>query len=162
MMEIADVGLIGNFSARFHKALVEATTLTVSIHREKAPVRAVSYINPKGYARGRRTIAGTLVMTQFAVDTLFRFLQMLSVHDLSKDTAYVKVDQLPPFNLTLLFSDEYGNASYRRLLGVEFVTRSPSIHSCPGSFPKPLPAGSAGRSSPPLAVRLSAGCPAGG
>jgi hypothetical protein len=34
----------------------------------------------------------------------------------------VKVDQLPPFNITLLFTDEYGNVSYRRVLGVDFVT----------------------------------------
>jgi hypothetical protein len=31
------------------------------------------------------------------------------------------VDQLPPFNLTLLFSNEQGYASYQRLLGVVFV-----------------------------------------
>jgi hypothetical protein len=30
-------------------------------------------------------------------------------------------DQLPPFNLTLLFSNELGYASYQRLLGVSFV-----------------------------------------
>ena len=34
----------------------------------------------------------------------------------------MKVDQLPPFNATILFADEYGNASYRCLLGLEFVT----------------------------------------
>ena len=42
--------------------------------------------------------------------------------DLSKDTQYFKFDQLPPFNLTLLFNDEYGYASYQRLLGVRFVS----------------------------------------
>ncbi len=31
------------------------------------------------------------------------------------------IDQLPPFNLTLLFSNELGYASYQRLLGVSFV-----------------------------------------
>ena len=31
------------------------------------------------------------------------------------------MDQLPPFNLTLLFSNEQGYASYQRLLGVVFV-----------------------------------------
>jgi len=31
------------------------------------------------------------------------------------------VDPLPPFNLTLLFSNELGYASYQRLLGVSFV-----------------------------------------
>jgi len=106
------------------KQLIECTTFTVSIHREKAAVRAAGYINPKGFARGRRTIAGTMVLTQFTVDVLYRFLManQLSAHDLSKDTFYIKVDQLPPFNMTMLFTDEYGNASYRRVLGVDFVT----------------------------------------
>lgn len=106
------------------KQLIECTTFTVSIHREKSAVRAAGYINPKGFARGRRTIAGTMVLTQFTVDVLYRFLlaNQLSAHDLSKDTLYVKVDQLPPFNMTMLFTDEYGNASYRRILGVDFVT----------------------------------------
>lgn len=106
------------------KQLIECTTFTVSVHREKAAVRAAGYINPKGFARGRRTIAGTMVLTQFNIDVLYAFLmgQQLSGHDLSKDTQYVKVDQLPPFNMTLLFTDEYGNASYRRVLGVDFVT----------------------------------------
>ncbi len=31
------------------------------------------------------------------------------------------MDQLPPFNLTLLFSNEQGYASYQRLLGMVFV-----------------------------------------
>src|SRR5208282_3948372 len=39
------------------KQLIECTTFTISIHREKAAVRAAGYINPKGFARGRRTIA---------------------------------------------------------------------------------------------------------
>lgn len=106
------------------KQLIECTTFTISIHREKAAVRAAGYIGSKGFARGRRTIAGTLVMTQFSVDVLYSFLknQNLSAHDLSKDTQYVKVDQLPPFNMTLLFTDEFGNVSYRRVLGVDFVT----------------------------------------
>ena len=106
------------------KQLIECTTFTISIHREKAAVRAAGYINPKGFARGRRTIAGTLVLTQFTVDVLYNFLmsQQLSSHDLSKDTQYVKVDQLPPFNMTMLFTDEYGSVSYRRVLGVDFVT----------------------------------------
>lgn len=85
-------------------------------------MRACGYINPKGFARGRRTIAGTLILTQFTVDVLFRFLQAVLPNDYSKDTTYVKIDQLPTFNLTLLFADEYGNASYRRLLGVDFIT----------------------------------------
>ncbi len=106
-----------------NKQLIETTTLTVSIHREKAPVRAIGYINPKSFARGRRTIAGTMILTQFTVDIMYRFLSgHLDPRDASKDSFYLKSDQLPPFNMTLMFCDEYGHASYRRLLGVDIVT----------------------------------------
>jgi len=104
------------------KQLLECTTLTVSVHRVKSPVRACGYINPKGFGRGGRTIAGTMILTRFTCDVLYRFLQAVLPSDLSKDTLYVKVDQLPPFNLTMLFADEYGNKSQRRILGMEFVT----------------------------------------
>jgi hypothetical protein len=65
-----------------------------------------------------------MVLTQYTVDALYNFLmsQQLMASDLSKDTQYVKDDQLPPFNMTLLFADEYGNTSYRSVLGVDFVT----------------------------------------
>jgi hypothetical protein len=101
----------------------EITTLSISIYRVKAPVRACGYINPKGFARGTRTIAGTLVLTQFTMDALYRFLYnaALSSTDNSKDSWYRKPDQLPPFNLTLIFEDEYGHQSFRRLLGVDLV-----------------------------------------
>jgi len=105
--------------ARQAKQLVELTTITVSVHRVKSPAVACGYINAKGWARGRRTIAGTLVMTKFTTDVLYSFLNSGAfTSDLSKDTTYMKVDQLPPFNLTLLFADEYGNSSSQRLLGV--------------------------------------------
>lgn len=103
------------------KQLVELTTLTVSIHRVKSPARACGYINPRGFARHGRTIAGTMILTQFTLDVLTRFLYSQLSTDLSKDSFYLKTDQLPPFDLTLVFCDEYGNSSYRRLLGVDIV-----------------------------------------
>jgi hypothetical protein len=55
-------------------------------------------------------------------DVLIEFLSAFALRDKSKDTTYTKIDQLPPFNITAIFSNEYGYASFRRLLGVEFVT----------------------------------------
>lgn len=107
---------------RYAKQLLESTTISVSIHREVAPVRAGGYINPKGFALGKRTIAGTLIVTQFTVDVLLEFLQSVMQIDGSKDTLYTKVDQLPPFNITMMFTNEQGYASKRTLLGVKFVT----------------------------------------
>jgi hypothetical protein len=122
MIEVANGGS-GGIIARSSKQLVELTTLTVSVHRVKSPAVAMGYINVKGWARGRRTIAGTMVLTQFTTDVLSTFLTANAfTSDLSKDSTYVKVDQLPPFNITLLFGDEYGKASFRRILGLEFVT----------------------------------------
>lgn len=121
LLEVAGSGTNGNL--RLSKQLVELTTITVSVHRVKSPAVAMGYINAKGWARGRRTIAGTIVLTKFTTDVLYSFLKSEAfTNDLSKDTSYVKVDQLPPFNLTLLFGDEFGNASYQRLMGIEFVT----------------------------------------
>ena len=109
--------------------LVELTTITVSVHRVKSPAPAMGYINTKGWARGRRTVAGTMVLTQLSTDVLATFLTSSAfTSDLSKESQYVKVDQLPPFNISMLFADEYGHMSYQRILGVEFVT-SGNIHS---------------------------------
>lgn len=119
MLELAEPSSDGR---RYAKQLIESTTISVSIHREVSQVRASGYINPKGFALGKRTIAGTLVMTQFTVDTLYSFLQPSNVTDGSKDTFFTKIDQLPPFNITMIFSNEYGYVSQRRLLGVKFVT----------------------------------------
>ena len=122
MLEVAGSGSTPG-SVRLSKRLAELTTITVSVHRVKSPVPACGYINTKGWARGRRTIAGTMVFTKFLQDVLAEFLTSAAfTSDLSKDSQYVKVDQLPPFNLTFLFSNEYGHQSYQRLIGVEFVT----------------------------------------
>lgn len=118
----SDVRVIVDMPGAGRRLLLECSTLTVSIHREKIPVRACGFNNPRGFARGKRTIAGTMVLTQFTVDVLYRFLASMNIKDLSKDTIYKKVDQLPAFNLTVMLSDEYGNASFRRLLGVEALT----------------------------------------
>jgi hypothetical protein len=111
------------------KQLAELTTITVSVHRVKSPAAAMGYINTKGWARGRRTVAGTMVLTQLTTDVLASFLTSSAfTSDLSKDSQYAKVDQLPPFNISMLFADEFGHMSYQRILGVEFVT-SGNVHS---------------------------------
>jgi hypothetical protein len=121
-----------------YKQLVELSTITTSIHREKSPVRSCGYVNPRAFAYGRRTIAGTIILTQFWMDSMLRFLAenpipsangdfefsefYRSLPRSSRDTTYHKVDQLPPLNFTLYFADEYGHASVRQLLGVTLVT----------------------------------------
>ena len=71
---IIELASPGAGAPRFSKQLLEVTTLTVSCHRVKTPAVACGYINPKGFARGRRTIAGTLALTKFTTEVLMRFL----------------------------------------------------------------------------------------
>lgn len=116
-----------NIKSRIAKQLIEITTLSVSSHRSKVPARAFGYINPRGFARGSRTIAGTMILSKTTAEVLYRFLQSGLMADLSKDTIYTKIDQLPPMDFTLLFSNEEGYISSQRLLGVEFVTDGTTI-----------------------------------
>lgn len=122
MIDLPNVPQTGASKAQYSKQLFETTTLTVSVHRATSQVRALGYINPKGFAMGGRTIAGTLILTQFVADALVTFLQSVLTSETSKDTSYTKVDQLPAFNITMLFTNEEGYASYRRLIGVKMVT----------------------------------------
>ena len=103
-------------------------------------MRACGYANPKAFAYGRRTIAGTIILTQFWMDALLRFVDLPpeqlqrsgerdwawippdAARSYSKDESYSKIDQLPPLNFTFCFADEYGHASVRKLLGVVLVT----------------------------------------
>lgn len=48
LLEVNDAALPYASNLRMAKELVECTTITVSVYREKTPVRACSYINPKG------------------------------------------------------------------------------------------------------------------
>jgi hypothetical protein len=103
------------------KQLIECHTISVTSYRMKSTVRANGYTNPKGFARGGRTIAGTIILTEMGVDALLTFLQTVVVSDNSKDSQFTKTDQLPPFNITMVFANEEGFASARRIMGVEFL-----------------------------------------
>jgi hypothetical protein len=126
MVEVPQTPVVGTggskIASRVSKQLIEANTLSISIHRAHTPARSFGYINPRGYARGTRTCAGTLILSKSTSEVLYRFLLPGLMSDLSKDTNYVKLDQLAPLDFTLLFTNEEGYASSQRLLGVEFVT----------------------------------------
>ena len=43
----------------------ELQTITYSTHREVQPIRSIGNINPRGFTRGPRTIAGSMIFTVF-------------------------------------------------------------------------------------------------
>jgi len=113
--------------------LMDLQTLSISSHREKFPVRTLGRVYPKSHTRGQRTIAGSMIFTLFNKAALWDLLQA-SVNFYSTGVAEnsgegssfpemstVLVDQLPPFDITIVCSNELGDNSYLTLYGVEIV-----------------------------------------
>lgn len=96
----------------------EATTVTYSIYREKMPVRTLGFINPKGFTKGPRTIAGTIIFTMFHKHIVNRLRQEVPY---LAELIRLKPDELPPFDIMISMGNEYGAASYLSIQGITIV-----------------------------------------
>lgn len=111
-------------------------TISYSIHRDKYPVRTLGRINPKGYAYGPRTIAGSLIFTVFNKNLVHEIKALLaqteSVSNMTSanrsiletwkyqdaSSSYSIMDEMPPFDVTLSFRNEYGQAARMKIIGI--------------------------------------------
>ena len=114
------------------KILGDIQTLTYSTHREKFPVRTLGRIGTKGYTRGPRTIGGTLIFTVFDKEVLSEMLVQNYQLDAANADNYgvwkaVLIDQIPPFDISVNFVNEYGSASRLVLYGVELVNEGQTM-----------------------------------
>jgi len=118
----SDITLFAVYN-NFTIKLGNAHTLSYSVHREKMPVRRLGHAHAVGYTRGTRTIAGSIVFINYDAAALFELFRDFRYD--SKDatmTQYgILTDQLPPFDIVLLFQNEMGQASTMRLAGIEIV-----------------------------------------
>jgi len=101
--------------------------VTVSTFRTKRQVRALGHVNPRGIARGNRTIGGTIIMTEFDRDTFWNLISIpnpVNGEDINigDSGAAVLPDQLAPFDLLLMFANEAGIMAYRIIYEIEIVT----------------------------------------
>jgi hypothetical protein len=109
--------------------LATAQTLSLQTHREKHPVRALGHSNVKGYTRGQRTIAGSIIFTMFNEHALASLIRKMgsSINKFDPSPAgenqisSLLADQLPPIDITIVFANEYGSLSRGGLYGVEFM-----------------------------------------
>jgi hypothetical protein len=99
--------------------LGELQTISYSIHRENSPVRTLGHVNPRGFVKGSRTIAGSLIFTVFNEYAFYRIKQFKQAL-LNKNYAPV-ADMLPPFDVVLTFFNEYGLAAKMKLYGITIV-----------------------------------------
>lgn len=108
--------------------LATLQTLSIQTHREKMAVRALGNSYVKGYTRGPRTIAGSMIFTMFNEHALASLIRGMggksSVYGEGRgdtDTKTLILDQLPPLDLTIVIANEYGMLSQMGIYGVEFV-----------------------------------------
>lgn len=113
----------GDSPVDYSKPLVlgDVQTLTYSIYREKYPVRALGMGYPKGFTRGSRTISGTIIFTMFNKQVLYDVFSRIKA-DTSQDVSTPLIDQLPRFDITITFANEYGAVSNIVIYGVELFS----------------------------------------
>ena len=97
-------------------------TMTYSIHRDKGPVRTLGRYTPKGFVRGQRTIAGSMVFSVFDRRALWELSKIRS----EKRRRVAVADELPGFDIILYFSNEYGHESTLILYNVQIVDEGQS------------------------------------
>lgn len=87
-------------------------TISISSTRSVTPVRVFGSSYPIGYARGGRTTAGTLVFATLEEDAFSRIYRPDALREGYIDgSSSLFVDQLPPFNVVLVASNEMGGVS---------------------------------------------------
>jgi hypothetical protein len=99
--------------------LGELQTISYSIHRENTPVRIIGHVNALGFVKGPRTIAGSLIFTQFNYYTFYRIRQFQDAF--SQNSVFPLADMLPPFDVVLTFANEVGNMAKLRLFGLTII-----------------------------------------
>lgn len=107
----------------------ELQTISYSIHRDKYPVRVLGKINAVGFTTGGRTIAGSLIFTVFDRHVIMRLIDSMtggaynSLTAEDKQSMYMnmKMDELPPIDVTITLCNEMGNKSHIRIYGITFV-----------------------------------------
>lgn len=127
-----------------------------SISREKAAVYTMGSANPRSFSRGKRGVAGTLVFQVFDRDVLWQLIQndpdsvvykrasewnsdvygqptqstnewwMQSVDVISGKPFYA--DEVPPFDITISYVNEYGQQARKEILGVEILNEGSGVH----------------------------------
>ena len=101
--------------------LAEIQTISYSIHRENSPIRTIGHVNPRGFVKGGRTIAGSLIFTVFNEYAFYRIKEYR--HMMAETGLFFAplADMLPPFDIVLTFFNEYGLGAKMKIYGVTIV-----------------------------------------
>lgn len=101
--------------------LGELQTISYSIHRENTPVRFVGHTNPRGFVRGPRTIAGSMIFTMFNSYAFYRLEKFRNAITSTTQSLFPLADMLPPFDVAISFANELGSFSQMRIYGITII-----------------------------------------
>lgn len=110
------------------KVIGSLQTLTYSIHQDKRPIRSVGNINAKDYVFGPRTIAGTLIFSVFNKHFTREIFEEVRKTDPGRLEDYHFIaDEMPPFEITVSFANEYGVTARMALYGVRILNEGMTL-----------------------------------
>jgi len=119
-------------------------TMSIQVHRDKQPVRALGHAYPKGFTQGGRLIAGSMIFTLFREHPLARLIDTINLQGIQElrqglggfhQAKFANVarssfelipssglaDQLPPLHVTATAVNEAGNAATMTIYGLRFL-----------------------------------------
>jgi hypothetical protein len=107
--------------------LGELQTISYSIHRENSPIRTLGHVNVRGFVKGGRTIAGSLIFTVFNEYAFYRIKQFREYLARKQGFFAPLADMLPPFDIVITFFNEYGIGAKMKILGVTIVDEGQTL-----------------------------------
>ena len=93
--------------------------ITFSVTREKAPIYTMGSPNPRSFSRGTRGLAGSSIPGDPGHKRGISTVDS-TVRDVVSKTPFY-ADQIPPFDITITFVNEYGQAAARSIYGCELL-----------------------------------------
>lgn len=107
--------------SKHHKNVVrvlgELQTLSYSLHMQRGSVRNLGNINAIDFTNGPRTIAGSLVFIVFDRHVMRDVMKDMQV----KEKNEILPDEMPEFDITVSFANEYGRKSVLRIYGIRLI-----------------------------------------
>lgn len=100
------------------KVFAELQTISISRTRSVSPVRVLGSANPITYTRGARTIAGTMVFATINKDAFNDVYDVGYQESLMSSAGTFIADQLPPFSIVIVASNEQGGVAMQCLHGI--------------------------------------------
>ena len=127
-MIVPVIGKQGNVEAQGDViTLGELQTISYSIHRENSPIRTLGHVNVRGFVKGGRTIAGSLIFTVFNEYAFYRIKQFREYLARKQGFFAPLADMLPPFDIVITFFNEYGIGAKMKIFGITIVDEGQTL-----------------------------------